>query len=336
MLKKSFKKSILLILVFTLTLGLVACGKTGEDVVAIVDGDEISLDVFYKNYEMIKSMYEMQLGEGILDEPVDKDEKGQDITLKEKLVDEIIQQLVVEKLILHDADKRDIKIDDKEIDAKVASYIEMMGGQENFDNYLETNKVTVEDFKEDVKKMEIASKHKEAVMNEIKISEKDAKKYFEENKEGLEKVHARHILVETEAEANEVIGKIKAGESFEELAKEKSKDVASAVNGGDLDFFVRGDMNKDFEDVAFALGVGEVSEAIKTDYGYHIIKVEGKKDSFEALKPDVEFIIKEEKYTEALQDLEKKAKVEIFKDKIKFEEKKTEEKKDEKEATDKE
>ncbi|NLX42256.1 MAG: hypothetical protein GXY79_02130 [Chloroflexi bacterium] len=88
-----------------------------------------------------------------------------------------------------------------------------------------------------------------------------------------EQVHARHILVATEEEANQVRERLAAGESFEELAKELSTDTGSGAAGGDLGWFVRGQMVEPFEEVAFSLAPGTISEPVQSQYGYHIIEV---------------------------------------------------------------
>ena len=90
-----------------------------------------------------------------------------------------------------------------------------------------------------------------------------------------EQVWARHILVETEDEAKTIEARLKKGEDFAELAKELSKDTGSGANGGDLGWFGRGAMVPEFEKVAFALEVGEISEPIQSQFGYHIIQALG-------------------------------------------------------------
>jgi parvulin-like peptidyl-prolyl isomerase len=89
-----------------------------------------------------------------------------------------------------------------------------------------------------------------------------------------EQVHARHILVETQEEAEEILARLNAGEPFEALAIEMSLDTGNKDEGGDLDWFPRGYMVPEFEEAAFALEPGEVSGVVETMFGYHIIRIE--------------------------------------------------------------
>ncbi len=89
-------------------------------------------------------------------------------------------------------------------------------------------------------------------------------------------VRASHILVETETEARNLLDQINAGKDFAELAKANSN-CPSGTRGGDLGSFSRGRMVKEFEDVAFGMEIGQVSEPVKTQFGFHLIKVTEKK-----------------------------------------------------------
>jgi foldase protein PrsA len=86
------------------------------------------------------------------------------------------------------------------------------------------------------------------------------------------KIKCLHILLKKQSEALMVLDRLKNGESFSNIAKELSIDKASGKRGGDLGFFRKGMMVKQFEDVAFKLEKGQISEPVKTEFGYHIIK----------------------------------------------------------------
>lgn len=115
------------------------------------------------------------------------------------------------------------------------------------------------------------------VLAGITITEDEKKKYYEENQDQFKKeetVHAKHILVDDESKAKEIAEKISNNEiSFEDAAKEYSS-CPSNMNGGDLGEFSKGQMVPEFEKAAFEQKVGEVSEPVKTQFGYHLIKVE--------------------------------------------------------------
>ncbi len=107
------------------------------------------------------------------------------------------------------------------------------------------------------------------------------KKFYDETVKTLkpeQEVHARHILVETEDEAKKALERVKNGEDFAKVASELSKDPGSGKDGGDLGYFTRDRMVKEFGDVAFSLKPGEISGVVKSQFGYHIIKVEDKRD----------------------------------------------------------
>lgn len=113
----------------------------------------------------------------------------------------------------------------------------------------------------------------------ISVSETEILDFYKANSKYQQKevIRARHILVKTGEEAKEILNKIKAGEDFSKLAKEHSIDENARETGGDLGWFDRGKTVKPFEEAAFSLKEGEVSEPVKTSYGYHIIKLENRK-----------------------------------------------------------
>jgi len=156
---------------------------------------------------------------------------------------------------------------------------------------------------------------------EVQISDAELKNFYDQNIEKFktgEQIRASHILVKSEEEANDILAKIKAGGNFEELAKENSAD-SSASNGGDLGWFGRNSMVPAFEKAAFALKDGQISNVVKTDFGYHIIKLTGKRPagarSFDEVKDQIKGAIMPSKQQEVFQklkdDLKKNAKISI-------------------------
>jgi peptidyl-prolyl cis-trans isomerase C len=132
-----------------------------------------------------------------------------------------------------------------------------------------------------------------------------------------EEVHARHILVSTEDEAKALIAEIKKGAAFDKLAKEKSTDKASGAEGGDLGWFKKSDMVKEFADAAFNLKKGELTETpVKTQFGYHVIKVEDRRKApppaFEEMADQLKEEMAREAVTAQLDQLRSGAKIEKF------------------------
>jgi peptidyl-prolyl cis-trans isomerase C len=148
------------------------------------------------------------------------------------------------------------------------------------------------------------------------VSDDEAKKIYDEklaNMKPEQEIHARHILVATEVEAKDVAKRVKKGEDFATLATEKSKDTNA--KGGDLGFFGRGQMLKPFEEAAFALDVGQVSEPVQTQFGWHIIKVEEKRDqpvpTFDQVKEAIRAQLVQQKAQEIVTGLRDSAKIEV-------------------------
>lgn len=160
------------------------------------------------------------------------------------------------------------------------------------------------------------------------IPESEAQALYEERVKNLptqEEVRARHILVETEDEAKTVRKELEDGGDFTELAAKHSKD-RGGQDGGDLGYFTRGQMVKPFEDAAFALDKGVLSEPVKSDFGWHIIKVEDKRDreppSFEQVKDQITASLIQSKLQGLVQGLRSDANIEIVDASLKTEEEK--------------
>jgi peptidyl-prolyl cis-trans isomerase C len=130
---------------------------------------------------------------------------------------------------------------------------------------------------------------------------------------GLE-IRARHILVDTKEQAEQVKQALDDGKEFAALAFEKSKDSASRLEGGDLGFFSRDSLVKPFADIAFAMKDGETSDPVETRYGWHIIKVEGRRTAqapdLEELRPSIVRFMTFDEIQRLVTDLREKASIE--------------------------
>lgn len=155
----------------------------------------------------------------------------------------------------------------------------------------------------------------------VTVSEQEAKDYYEANREKFKTpatVTARHILLDTEEDAIKVSNEIKEGKSFEDAVVQYST-CPSKEDGGNLGAFPRGQMVEEFEDACFTQEIGVVGEPVKTKYGYHIIKVDGKTEdipkTFEEVKDKIiEGLTKERqnmKYTKYIEGLKDRYSVEI-------------------------
>jgi len=137
---------------------------------------------------------------------------------------------------------------------------------------------------------------------------------FIANYKGEPELHARHILVETKDEALAIIADLEAGADFAELAQEKSIGP-SAPNGGDLGFFARGRMVKEFEDAAFLLDVGGISPPVQTQFGWHVIKLDETRvpdaPTFEKMAPQIQQQLTRQEYDNAIVELKAGANIEI-------------------------
>jgi len=129
-----------------------------------------------------------------------------------------------------------------------------------------------------------------------------------------QEVRARHILVPTEAEAKAILAEIKKGTDFAELAKQKSKDPGAAAEGGDLGYFAKEQMVPEFAEAAYKMDKGQLSEPVKTQFGWHIIKVEDKRTKpvpeFDKVKDQIETFVMRKAQSEFITKLRDGAKIE--------------------------
>ncbi len=129
-----------------------------------------------------------------------------------------------------------------------------------------------------------------------------------------QEVHARHILLPTEDEAKKALARVKGGEDFAKVATELSKDPSG--NGGDLGWFTKDRMVPEFSDAAFKLKEGEISEPVKTQFGWHVIKIEGVRTKsfppFEQVKDQAARYVSQKAESDAIAQLHNAAKIELF------------------------
>lgn len=207
------------------------------------------------------------------------------------MVDAILEKKLIAKL----ADEAGVKVTDEQIDKELANYETNYGGKDAFQSQLDQAGISLQTFKD----QQIAPMllEKNLYISQHPAKEEDYKAYFDANPDTFattpKQIKASHILVDTKEEADAILADLKAGKDFATLAKQKSKDTGSAANGGDLgDFFGKGAMVAEFEDAAFKLKKGELSDVVQTQYGFHIIKVTDVKEAvippYDEKKADVE------------------------------------------------
>ncbi|AMR01548.1 MULTISPECIES: peptidylprolyl isomerase PrsA [Bacillus] len=255
--------------------------------------------------------------------------KAGDIT-KEEFYDQmktqagkqVLNNMVMEKVLI-----KNYKVEDKDVDKKFDEMKKQYGDQ--FDTLLKQQGIKEETIKTGVRAQLAQEKAIEKT-----ITDKELKENYKPE------IKASHILVKDEATAKKVKEELGQGKSFEELAKQYSEDTGSKEKGGDLGYFTAGKMVKEFEDAAYKLKKDEVSEPVKSQFGYHIIKVTDIKEQkpFDEVKGDIKKDLVQKKAQDAafMNDLMmkeiKKADVKVDDKDLKdlFEEKKADAKKDEK------
>ncbi len=183
-----------------------------------------------------------------------------------------LNQLIQQALIDQYATDNHIDISDSDVQKK-EDEIKAKYPPGQFDQILKAQNLTDADVKKILRQQLVLEK---AVQPQIHVSDADIKAYLAKNHATLdtaEQVHARHILVADQKTADTVEAQLKSGAKFDELAKKYSTDPSSKDKGGDLGFFSRNQMVKQFEDAAFSQKIGVVGPPVKSPFGYHIIEV---------------------------------------------------------------
>ncbi|OGV36946.1 MAG: hypothetical protein A2020_16300 [Lentisphaerae bacterium GWF2_45_14] len=284
-------------------------------VIATIGDKTITKEQFVKDMEENFSKSPMQMG--ALNPEMLKSAAPQ-------IVNEMVKFMILQELAAKGGFTPSAELVEKEFDKMLASAPKEQ--IEAFTEQLKAQNMTMTDYK---KKMSADKKAQEGIavqkwveeniISKIKVDEKEAKKFYEENKDKYnepEQIKASHILIRpaddkpeskvaARKKAEEILAKITGNDKlFEELAAEESACPSGKRAKGDLGYFPKGGMVKEFEDAAFALEPGKISGIVETQYGYHIIKVTDKKVAraipFEEAKATIEQQIKSAKIQEAV------------------------------------
>ena len=271
------------------------------DVVAIVNGEEITWDEIDEQYNKLSPQL-------------------QQVITKEFL----LNQTINEKLLTQQVEERGIEVAEGDLNSLV-DRVKSQFTEEQLNETLEAQGLTMEDFVEQLSDRLKMNELLSMEIPELSINQSEIEQFFNENKESLdtpEMVRASHVLVNSSQEAEELLEMLKNGSDFAELAAAYSLD-GTAQSGGDLGYFARGIMVPEFEQAAFDLEIGGISEVVQTDFGYHIIKLTDRKPAKEAKLKEMRALIEfnlfdaklranQDKFQAYMQNLREEAEIEIF------------------------
>jgi len=256
---------------------------------AIVNGEVISLQELNENYDLVPESYKV-------------------FVTKEQILDQLIEQ----RLVLQEAESQGIAATQTDIDKAIEEVLEQnLLTMEQFEEMAIERGLTIPEIRDSYEKQLIVQKllDKE-IKSQIDVKEEDIRAHYDNM------IRASHILVQSESAADSIMEQLLAGVSFEELATQNSEDTGSAAKGGDLGEFSKGQMVEEFEQAAFELEIGETSDIIQTDYGYHIIKRTERTLSYEATKDRIKDILgapqQQELYAQYVKDLRNKGDVMVY------------------------
>jgi peptidyl-prolyl cis-trans isomerase C len=247
----------------------------------------------------------------------------------------VLNQLIGSELLYQESKKTGIRIDEKTVDARLEQWKKRFPNDEDYKKALKEINLSEGQMKSDIEKALATEKFVvDKFVDKTTVAEKEIKDYYDNHPHMFkqpEQVQASHILIKVNPDAKEseqaealkkikdIQEKLKNGEDFAELAKANSQ-CPSNSKGGDLGYFGRGQMVPPFEEAAFNMKPGEVSDIVKTRFGYHLIKVTDKKAEstvpFDEIKERIGQYLKQEKVQKEVRELvdklRKEAKVEIF------------------------
>jgi len=290
-----------------------------------VNGVEISNERFDAFYQEYRRPYGINIAG-----------RGDHLEKLTRLRIEAMDTMVEQELIRQAAEEQGINASTEEIDAALAEVSEPFKTSEEFIRRLQNEGFTEESYREHLARMIAAVKYLDGIRAEVAtISDAELERYYRDNELRLtlpEQVRVRHILLtwkpmgkgDDRAAIREqmtpILEQARSGKDFAALARVFSDDYATKQNGGDTGFFQRGQMAHAFEDVAFALKPGEISDPVETSFGVHIIRLEERKESrllsMDEIREQLRDHIREEKMEAAVEQetarLRQEAEIEIL------------------------
>jgi len=201
----------------------------------------------------------------------------------------VLDDMIGYKLLIQEAKARKIAVPDAEVEAQIAQIRSQFPNQQQFEQALAAQKMTLEAVRNDARsEMSVEKLVEGEIAAKVAVKPEAVSDFYQKNQDKFQqgpRVRASHILItvpqnadaatkqQAKTKAEGILKDLKGGKDFAATAKENSQDPGSAVNGGDLGFFEQGQMVPPFEQAAFALKPGEMSELVESQFGYHIIKV---------------------------------------------------------------
>lgn len=328
------KKIMTLMMSVVLGISLIGCSSKADTnaVVMTVNGREVNAGYYQKMLGLYKQSIEQMYGSDVWEQEV---EEG--VKYKDKFKEIILQQIIDTEAVYAKAEELKILPSEEEVEKSYKELMDTLKADEEYMKNLEKVGIDEAFLKEQSKKDLTWQNYKANFDKTASVSDEEIQKYYDENKESFyrDEAKASHILISTldendkelskekkeeaKKKAEDILKRAKSGEEFATLAKEYSEDPGSASKGGDLGYFPKGQMVKEFEDAVFALKVGEISDIVESEYGYHIIKLTDRIDeqtTVEDNKDDIKAKLLEEKYTSSIKKLSEEAKVEKNQDVI--------------------
>ncbi|MDW7672699.1 MAG: peptidylprolyl isomerase [Bacillota bacterium] len=288
----------ILILVIT-SLLLTACGggagEIPDDAVAVVNGSPIPTETYENTLALMKMNYEMEMGAGFFEE----EDNVEGMTLLDTIKEQVLERLIFAEIILQDAAANNIELNEDEFTETMALFMGFIEDDEELMTFMAQNNISDEYFRSEMRKELIMMEFQEHFLENAAVSEEDARAYYDANPDlfAFDQVAASHILVDSEEQAVELKTQLDGGADFAELAMAYSS-CPSSSQGGDLGYFGRGQMVSAFEKAAFSMEVGDISDPVQTEFGWHLIMVTDRIDEVDDFEDTKDYILDQLKQEE--------------------------------------